>query len=132
MHKINWLRRDGMLPLPHHCLIWDEKTFHAELKRLNVKEYVEPLATKKANSTLHILENSEGETLCIVFCPRKHLLEVSIAQMCGLLTHEATHIWQQYVIEINEKAPCHELEAYCVQRIAQNLIWQALRLRKVQ
>lgn len=130
--KVNWLLRGAMPPLPYMSLICDEPTFHKELKRLNIKEYVSPLKTKTANATVHHLTNKKGEDTLIVFIPKKDILEKSLPVLCGLLVHEAMHIWRKYRKRLGEDNPSSEFEAYCVQRISQNLISEALRIRKVK
>lgn len=134
MAKVVWLNRSALPALPHHALITDEATFRRELVRLGIKQYVAPLATPKADATVHHLDDKkDGDTTCVVYISKQTLLRKSLPQLMSLLVHEAVHIWQEYCENrLNEKRPCHELEAYAIQRISQNLITEALRIRKVK
>lgn len=45
-----------------------------------------------------------------------------------MLTHEAVHIWQEIKLQLGEKEPSYEFEAYSIQNISQNLMEAYKRL----
>ncbi|MFZ3192808.1 MAG: hypothetical protein WA154_06345 [Moraxellaceae bacterium] len=47
----------------------------------------------------------------------------SATAVYGLLVHEAVHIWQAALKNMNESEPSKEFEAYSVQRIAMDLFY---------
>lgn len=54
--------------------------------------------------------------VCLLLTPGK-----TLAQHHALLVHEAAHVWQEECRLIGEKEPSSEMEAYCLQNLAQGL-----------
>jgi hypothetical protein len=70
----------------------------------------------------HYVSHPNGDLCCIVAIdvrPDNTLLEVY-----GLLVHEAVHISQSYFEDIGELRPAREQQAYAVQMIAQELMFE--------
>lgn len=57
-------------------------------------------------------------------------LAIEDYQYNSMLVHEAIHIWQEMCGIIGEKYPSQEFEAYCVQQISQNLMYEFSQRRK--
>lgn len=79
-----------------------------------------PYPTTDARTT-H-LENPKGELCCIVTMPATKRGEVSAIQRSALFAHEAVHVWQAIRENIDEQSPSHEMEAYAIQAITQELM----------
>lgn len=58
---------------------------------------------------------------CAIICIFNHTLDYE--QIASLLTHEAVHLFQEIKKNIGERDPSAEFEAYCIQRITQNLLY---------
>lgn len=98
-----------------------DKDFREMLDGLKVKKNMRPKTRAAANgATTHYFESKGGKLAAIVaLSPTKKVNPIAV---CGLLVHEAVHIWQAHCNEIGEKAPSSEFEAYAIQHIAQTLI----------
>jgi hypothetical protein len=123
--KTAWLNR-ALLESPYcYRLCVTEKDFHAELKRLGLPKngYPEFLKTTHANATTNFFQSKDGQLCAIVNMRKEDGLKHKKCEVYGLLVHEAVHIWREVRENIGESYPSHEIEAYAVQRIAQNLIW---------
>lgn len=125
--KPEWLNRNLANPAPYFTLCTTEKMFYKELRALKIPlgQYPPFLSTKQSNATTHTLENSEGR-LCAVVCihPRTDLDPLVVA---GILVHEAVHLWQTYCQDIGETSPSSEFEAYGIQHLAQQLMYEYKR-----
>lgn len=120
---MKWLDRALLVSPYHYGLCKTEKAFRKELKRLCVPKADWPqfLASKSANATTHFFEKRDGIGLCCIVCmPVAN--GVSKPQICGLLVHEAAHIWQEIRENIGEQSPSKEFEAYAIQTISQRLM----------
>ena len=62
-----------------------------------------------------------GDKAIAIVCMGKSK-QRKLVEIVGLLTHEATHIWQSIRDRIGERNPGAEFEAYSVQWITQQLI----------
>ena len=123
--KTLWLNR-ALFESPYcYRLCVTEKDFHSELKRLGIPKGSRPafLKTTHANATTNFFEASNGELCAIVNLRKEDGLKRKKSEVYGLLIHEAMHIWREGREHLGEFSPSSELEAYAVQRIAQNLIW---------
>ncbi len=97
-----------------------EKEFHAALNYLCCdKENRPKWINDGANATTHFLEADDNEVIIVCI---KDYENVDPIQICGLLVHEAVHVWQNYCRSIGEREPSSEFEAYSIQRISQQLI----------
>jgi len=96
-----------------------EKAFQREMRRLGVKPLPRWI-NEGANATTHILDRKGASALCIVCIDLRG--RRSKASVCGLLAHEAVHVYQQLLCETGEKKPGDEFEAYTIQYITQCMI----------
>lgn len=113
-----WLNRD-LIAGPYHILCLSKAEYKAEMRKMGVKGRLPAWVNAGADATVHYL--TKRATRAAIVCLRvsgKH----EPSQIAGMLVHEAVHIWQEFRESIGETKPSHEFEAYCVQRIAQNLI----------
>lgn len=121
MSKVAWLDR-SLLYGPYIALVQSEKQFHKAMSHCRVPkaEHGDWIKTPTANATMHWFDNDKGELCCIVAVREKK--GTTPIEVCGLLVHEAVHIWQTFRERIGETRPSMEFEAYVVQAIAQGLM----------
>lgn len=110
-----------------YALCISEKKFRKELKRLKITENI-PFTLNGANSTVHYFKHTANNDECCIVCLEMDL-KIDLLQYYGLLVHEAVHIWQTITDIIGEKND-HEFEAYCIQRLSQNLFYSYEKLIK--
>ena len=123
--KTHWLNRT-LFESPYcYRLCITEKDFHAELKRLGLSKehWPEFLKSTHANATTNFFQSKDGQFCAIVNLRKEDGLKRKKSEVYGLLIHEAMHIWREGREHLGEFSPSSELEAYAVQRLAQNLIW---------
>ena len=123
MSTFEWLDR-GFIYGPHYTLCLNEKEFHAALDHLGVVNKPSFL-NRYASATTHFPENQKGK-LCAVVC-LGDWKEHNGVEIAGLLTHEAVHIFQEWCLRHGEVAPGQEIEAWSIQWLAQNLMWEFAR-----
>lgn len=127
MIKIRWLSRNTLVT-PYLTLCLTEKEFLAVNKHLGEKSV--PLwLPKNCGAVTHTYESNKDLT-CIICLDRNEALKRDLHEVCGLLAHEATHVWQNLCESIGEKEPSREFEAYSIQMISQRLIEEYLRRTK--
>lgn len=124
--KPQWLNR-GLVTGPYYTLCLDEKDFHREMRRMKLPRNVWPafMGSDHADATAHILENPTGD-LCVVVCLAGWASRKPI-EVAGLLVHEAVHIWQEFCARIGENKPSAEFEAYSIQLLSQELMFEFAR-----
>lgn len=108
-----------------------EAAFRKEMKRLEIPQSDIPqFISEGAHATAHHFKESDGvgasTIVCIRPAPEKDQIVVA-----GLLVHEAVHIWQRIRESIGEDSPSSEFEAYSVQWISQQLMWEYCRQTKI-
>lgn len=114
---LEYSRRE-LLFSPYHTLCFSEKKFDKEMKRLGV-ENPPPFIVSNSDACTHtFLKDGEFPTciVCMHYNP-KHK-DISIV---GILTHEASHIFDEALEYMREKEPGSEVKAYALQNITQNL-----------
>jgi hypothetical protein len=113
--SIQWLRIQ-------YCLCVSENQFHKELSSFGISE--RPSFTTSSATTHHFISLS-GEPISIVcianFDDKNPIL------IAALLVHEAVHIWQRNCELIGEDNPGHENEAYSIQWLSQELMYEFVR-----
>ena len=122
---MKWCERK-LIVGPYMTLCFSEKEFRAAMRRIKAPEPFPPFVTEGYGATTHIVRTSRGLVTVIgIDIPKKcDLIEVH-----GLLLHEAVHVWQAFVRDINEDHPSDEFEAYSIQMLAQEL-FKAYRAAK--
>lgn len=70
-------------------------------------------------STVTLTHPEFGEHLSLVLIPDRGHLN---SETCGLIVHEAVHVWQAVREAMCEEQPSTEFEAYSIQAIAQCLL----------
>ncbi len=120
--KIIWINR-SMVTSPYHIgLCRSEKSFKKELCRLKVPKHQRPeWLTSGKDGKCHFFDKIKDHSLCCIVCISDKC-KPSKSQVVGLLVHEAMHIWDDIVDELNEKYPSSEFKAYSVQNITQRLL----------
>lgn len=121
--KVNWLDRD-LIRGPYLTLCLSQAEFEAAaadcgLNPSQVGEYL-----LGAHARTHVMRNTKGDLVCIVCSSKSHPDPIA---MVGLLVHEAVHVFQEYCLAIGERMPSQEFEAYSIQIISQQLLWEYAR-----
>lgn len=116
-----WLCRE-LLTCPYfYTLVLTEKDYHREPKNIGIpKKHWGDFVQPGADATVNIFTHTGGKLVAFVCLGDTDGLDLS--QVCGLLAHEAVHIWQRTKRELGEHTPGDEEEAYAVQRITQSLV----------
>ncbi len=120
-----YLDRDVHSLSQYIVLITNEEDFKHELKCLNIEADF-PFVIPGAHATVHHFTRKPGDSDIAMVCMPPNPKN-SIAQIAGLLAHEAVHIWKEHVRLIGEKNPSEEFEAYGIQNITQTLLSAYLR-----
>jgi len=109
-----------------------ENQFKNEMKRLRVPatEWPHWLYHKKA--AVHCFEQSTSHDLLVLVCIKTYGSEKDPNIIIGLLIHEAVHVWQRICLELGEREPSAEFEAYSIQAISQRLIAKYSELTSVK
>ena len=129
--SLNWLDRGLFISPIYYCLCISEEQFHKELKRLKVKreDYPPFIKNEWSDASLHHLEWESKR--CAIVCIRDTKKRLHV-EVCGLLIHEAVHIWREIRESIGEDSPSSEFEAYAIQSIAQRLIHSYNKMSKIK
>lgn len=123
--KPKWLSRDWAAPGPYLTLVLTQEELNRELRRLKVFEQPSLVSNDHSHATVHYLTNPDGKFCCLV--GMKGWEGRPGIEIAGLLVHESVHIWQVYAEHIGEHKPGSEQEAYAIQAIAQELMWEFAR-----
>lgn len=122
--KFQWLERD-MIRGPYLTLCLSETCFRQALAHCGITEHVNFTRNGTSDAATHYLQNQKGDMVAIV-CMRGWERHTGI-MIAGLLVHEATHVWQEWCDRHGEDAPSREFEAYAIQGISQELMWEFAR-----
>lgn len=116
-----WGNRALIVSAYHFGLCTSAEQFRGEMCRLGFPERVHPpfLAEGKSGR-VHYFETPEGRQ-CALVCLGDTEGRSGI-EIAALLVHEAVHIWQLIVEDMNEKNPSREFEAYSIQAISLQLM----------
>lgn len=120
--SFSWCDRHVALPGPYVTLVRSEADFLAavaDCKAPVTSAWVGPLP---ARATCHYLRNPEGELCCIVAV--NFAADNTGIEIAGLLVHEAVHISQEYFERLGEREQGREQQAYAIQMISQELMWE--------
>lgn len=112
--KVYW-HRFGYLP-GWFGFCPDERAWKREMRRMNC---VEPYPTTDARMTTF---TKDGK-LAMIVTVAHHIDGMDDPNaIIGLLVHEAVHVFQQVCLDIGERTPSAEMEAYAIQHISMNLV----------
>lgn len=126
--KPEWLNR-AIVNAPYYCLCLTPKAFRSALDHIEAEEYPTFLHDG-GHATTHHFEY-QGKKVALV-CMDPGFADDPIV-IAGLLTHEAVHIWQKAVKLHREFIDQDgEFEAYSIQWISQQLMWEYVRQTKGQ
>lgn len=109
-------------------LVFDDKPFAAEMKRLDVRADVKMLAHERAGATLHEFVSPKGS--CVWLLALGSVKGKSREMVAGLVAHEAVHIVQFMREELGDIG--REGEAYLVQMVVQEalqILWKSNKVR---
>jgi hypothetical protein len=109
--KTRWLSRT-LVQGPSLCLCLSEKEYHAAEKRADWP-VDDDLWCHPASARVHMRFDCEDPVaiVCLDIDP------ANIVAVAGCLAHEATHIWQDWLLSMGEAAPGDEISAYAVQNL---------------
>jgi hypothetical protein len=127
--KVRWLSR-SLIVGPYLAICFTEDEFRGILKYLEIKHYEWPQwITPGADATTHTLgyKNKIATVICIHIPP-----EMDPVAVAGLMVHEAVHVFQRYCQSIGEDEPSLEFEAYSIQHISQQFMWEYVDYLKEQ
>lgn len=121
-----WLDRD-LVQGPYLCLCTSEEQFRAAMDHMKIPQTLQPHKWLQASACVWAFTQEDSDNLkgltCVVCMDSKEAAEQDPISVCGLLCHEAVHIFQDWCEHFGEKSPSKEFEAYSVQNIAQRLMW---------
>lgn len=137
--EIYWCPRIWYWPYYGFCP--NERAWYGEMKQSEkwretggfaaIPAYPDP---KEANVTrLRLVETGDGEPvdkLVQIVTINERLDDKPIDTICGIIVHEAWHVFQHMCDEIEEDKPSHEFAAYTLQTIAQQLFKGYLTTRR--
>lgn len=115
LSKVIWCDRGWMPYWYGFCP--DEAAWKRECKRLGIVGTPYPTADAHC---LH-LENAKDVNKCTLVTV-SHEKKPAIVVL-GVIVHEAMHVWRQMRLDIGEREPSSEFEAYSMQFISMQLIY---------
>lgn len=119
--KVKWL--DSRLSLaPYLALCLSKEEYAAALSDLKATDNLNNWCNDDGASTTTL--SGPGGVACIVCINVKDATPIDIA---ALLVHEAVHVWQNHCEDIGEKNPGREQEAYAIQAISKELMYEYAR-----
>lgn len=122
--KVKWLDRSLLISPVYYALCTNKELLKKELRRLKVQKDLD--ISCGFGATTNFMKSQTGENIAIV-CLFDHTKELE--QIYALLAHEAVHIWQEIKENIGETNPSFEFEAYSIQKITQELLYEYKRQR---
>ena len=122
--KLNWLDR-ATVHAPYMVLCLNEREYLAAAKHCKIKNPAHHWLGRECNGACTHTWASDDRLACIVCLdPRPGLDGIDV---CGILAHEAVHVFQQLCDSIGESRPSVEFEAYSIGRIAERLMREYAR-----
>lgn len=113
---------------PYYTLCLSERALYAEMRRNEIPEHIWPAFPKSGAQLDTFTHPKEDDIICVV--SMTHDPEREPIVLAGLLIHEATHIWQRWLDHVGEKDHGREAEAYAIQWLSQQLMWEYVRQTK--
>ena len=124
---MKWLDR-SLIVGPHLTLVTSEKQYNKVMTHLRLPRKNWPTYANGGNASTLLLENSDGEQVCVVSL---HTVPKGTPKsvVYGLLVHEAVHVFQHKLDGMGEDKPSKEFQAYSIQSIACELFDQYARMK---
>lgn len=117
----------------HYGLCLSNKEYQQELKKLKVRKENATYFISRGDAVTHIFDCAgNNKTICLVCIHPSYVSKKPLAQIYGLLVHEATHIFQEMMRAMGEKSPSDEFMAYSIQMISVNLIASFNKRNKIR
>ena len=117
--KCEWLERYWIVG-PYLCLCLNEKDYKGKLDEIKVSQkYREKFTANGADAQTHFYYKDGKSTACVITL--LNWKKKSICSIFSLLAHEAMHVFQDKMKDINESDPGKEFEAYAIQSISLQL-----------
>lgn len=129
--RFEWLDK-GFVYGPFYTLCLSEKDFLAAIKHCNealTHNDFGPWADKNKACTHNFKDDKDRQ--CCVVCINMATQHSGI-EIAGLLVHEAVHIFQKWCSNVGEYSPSAEFEAYSIQWLSQQLMWEYTRQVKAK
>jgi hypothetical protein len=123
--KTRWLDRRIGVAGPYLALCLSEAEFRKALQRLKSPS-IPCWVNSGSHAATHFLENEDKRT-CAIVCLAEGWESRAPIEVAALLVHEAAHVWQAHCRDIGESNPGDEQEAYAIQAIAQELMFEFSR-----
>ena len=106
---------------------------------LSEKDYVKIASAAQKENLVLSVKPSWGETIGrtnflhdVVIVSLQNISHVPFYAICGILAHEAYHVWCYYLERIGEEKPSEEFAAYGIQAITQFLVEDYMRQTKTK
>lgn len=123
-----WLDRGIIHSKIHYCFCSSQKEYGKILKSLNIEDFVVGHWLKEGKpATTHFWIAPESRVAIVCVDLTKESFARDPITLAGILVHEAVHIWQEICDDMGEDRPPAEFEAYSVQWISQELMWEYAR-----
>lgn len=126
--ELVWLNRHTMVT-PHLLLAGDESTYRDACAHLK-DAWPGPWLREGFGACTHTYYK-EGKLTCIVAI---NVAEAATREdqvpVIGLLAHEATHVVQKMYENVGEHPPGSEHQAYSMQNVLQELLWEYSRQKE--
>ena len=122
--RAKWLDRNLVLG-SYYTLCTSPKMFKKELKHLEIPRDRWPVLAGSGNAVTHFFESGKGKKCAIIYI---HLTDArDPIEVAALLVHEAVHLWQWNCQTMGESNPSSEFEAYSIQWLSQQLMYEYVR-----
>lgn len=111
-----------------YCLCLSQKEYFQVLRKIGIDPTTSTawVPEDRAGSAHHWYTDDSQVTIVCVNTEQSGFKEDPIC-LAGIMVHEAVHIWQEFCESIGEKNPSREFEAYSIQWISQQLMWEYAR-----
>lgn len=116
-----WLDRRVARPAPYLMLCLNSTELGKVSRKLLGAKLIFPLY----GAVCHTFSRPDTSDICaIISLSKQAQKKCTSLEITGLLIHEAVHVWQAYLEDMGEISPGAEQEAYAIQAIAQELLFE--------
>lgn len=112
---------------PHVTLVLNEEDYLSAMEHCKVPTPDNWISGDSSSATAHWLQHPT-DGLCVIVALRA--TTQTRIQIYALLVHEAVHVAQAYFEHIGEHNPAKEQQAYAIQLVSQNLMFEYKRQAK--